>query len=382
MLRAPALRSVRSSAQRLSRPAAPRFSSSLSSATDADRVKIVEVGPRDGLQNEKAVISTEVKVELIERLVKAGLNDIEAGSFVSPKWVPQMASTADVLLSPRLGALRTAHPSLSLPVLVPNARGLSSLLELPQTPTPPTGEIAVFVSASEGFSRANLNCSVSESLSRLAPVFSTAEEHGLKVRGYVSVVLGCPFDGPTDPARAAEVAKELLDMGAYEVSLGDTIGVGVPAGWETLVGQCERRGVPARKLAAHCHDTYGTALASILHCVTALGIRTVDSSVAALGGCPYSPGATGNVATEDVLYALSASGVKTTALPDPVEGEAWSVLGGEWGQGERARRFEELCGVGEWISGQLGRENGSRVGKAMKSRRERREREQAKKAKL
>ncbi|GAA5823696.1 hypothetical protein JCM3770_006681 [Rhodotorula araucariae] len=355
-------------------PSAPR---------DRDRVKIVEVGPRDGLQNERAVISTDVKVDLIDRLVRAGLRDVEAGSFVSPKW---MASTADVLLSPRLASLRAAHPSLSLPVLVPNARGLSSLLALPQTPAPPTGEIAVFVSASEAFSRANLNCSIAESLARLAPVFGTAAAHGLRVRGYVSVVLGCPFEGPVDPDRVASVARELVDMGAYEVSLGDTIGVGVPKGWDVLVAACERRGVPAHKLAAHCHDTYGTALACILHCVGVLGLRTVDASVAALGGCPYSPGATGNVATEDVVYALSASGVPTTALADPGPGESWSVLGGEWAGGAssaRAQQFEALCAVGEWISGKLGRPNGSRVGTAVRGRRERRERDNAaSKAKL
>ncbi|KPV76155.1 uncharacterized protein RHOBADRAFT_34767 [Rhodotorula graminis WP1] len=339
----------RSLRAQLARAHAPQHLAQLrplsSSSLDSRRVKVVEVGPRDGLQNEKAVISTDVKVELIERLVKGGLRCVESGSFVSPKWVPQMASTADVLQSSRLSALRSTHKDLSLPVLVPNIKGLDSLLALPPNLT---DEIAVFVSASEGFSRANLNCSVAESLSRLEPVFRTARDRGLKVRGYVSVVLGCPFDGRVEPQQVAHVAKALRDLGAYEVSLGDTIGVGVPRGWDEVVGACEQQGVPARQLAAHCHDTYGTALASILHCVSQLGIRTVDSSIAALGGCPYSPGATGNVATEDVLYALSASEIPTTVLA-----------------------FDELCQVGEWISAELGRENGSRVGKAMKGRRER-----------
>ncbi|GAA5855238.1 hypothetical protein JCM9279_007517 [Rhodotorula babjevae] len=351
-----------------------------SSSLDSRRVKLVEVGPRDGLQNEKAVIPTDTKVELIERLVKGGLRCVESGSFVSPKWVPQMASTADVLQSARLSALRSSHKDLSLPVLVPNVKGLDSLLALPPNLT---DEIAVFVSASEGFSRANLNCSVAESLSRLEPVFRAAHDRGLKVRGYVSVVLGCPFDGRVEPQQVAKVTKALRDLGAYEVSLGDTIGVGVPRGWDEIVGACEQQGVPARELAAHCHDTYGTALASILHCVSQLGIRTVDSSIAALGGCPYSPGATGNVATEDVLYALGASGIPTTVLPDPdgAAGEKWEVLGGAgWGDGARSRAFDELCRVGEWISGELGRENGSRVGKAMKGRRERRERDEAKRS--
>ncbi|GAA5914270.1 hypothetical protein JCM8208_006297 [Rhodotorula glutinis] len=343
-----------------------------SSSLDSRRVKLVEVGPRDGLQNEKAVISTEVKVELIERLIQGGLRCVESGSFV-----PQMASTADVLQSSRLSALRSSYKDLSLPVLVPNTKGLDSLLAMPPNLT---DEIAVFVSASEGFSRANLNCSVAESLSRLESVFRTAHDRGLKVRGYVSVVLGCPFDGRVEPQQVAKVAKALRDLGAYEVSLGDTIGVGVPTGWDEVVGACEQQGVPARELAAHCHDTYGTALASILHCVSQLGIRTVDSSIAALGGCPYSPGATGNVATEDVLYALSASCIPTTVLPDPdaAAGERWEVLGGAgWGDGARSRAFDELCRVGEWISAELGRENGSRVGKAMKARRERRKRDEA-----
>ncbi|BGP14855.1 hypothetical protein JCM10213v2_002810 [Rhodosporidiobolus nylandii] len=209
-------------------------------------VKLVEVGPRDGLQNEKALLPTALKVELIERLVRAGMRDVEAGSFVSPKW------SSATFTSP-------ANPRL-------------------------TGEIAVFVSATESFSRANLNCSVADSLKALEPVFRTARDKDLRVRAYVSVVIGCPFEGTVEPGRPADVAKQLLEMGAYEVSLGDTVGVGVPMQWEGLLEDCEKKGVGVEKLA--------------------LGIHTVDSSIAALGGCPYSPGATGNVSTEDVLYAF------------------------------------------------------------------------------
>ncbi|GAA5945744.1 hypothetical protein JCM10213_002706 [Rhodosporidiobolus nylandii] len=341
-------------------------------------VKLVEVGPRDGLQNEKALLPTALKVELIERLVRAGMRDVEAGSFVSPKW---MASTSDVLTSPALAALRNEHPTLSLPVLVPNARGLSSLLSLQSSatftsPANPrlTGEIAVFVSATESFSRANLNCSVADSLKALEPVFRTARDKDLRVRAYVSVVIGCPFEGTVEPGRPADVAKQLLEMGAYEVSLGDTVGVGVPMQWEGLLEDCEKKGVGVEKLAAHCHDTYGTAIANVLHCVS-LGIHTVDSSIAALGGCPYSPGATGNVSTEDVLYALSASRIPCTALPNPAAEEGWDVLPPPGVSGEekteRMRRFAEICAVGEWVSERLGRENGSRVGRAVRGRRER-----------
>ncbi|GAA5975398.1 hypothetical protein JCM10908_005149 [Rhodotorula pacifica] len=357
-------------------------SASLARPTLAKPVKIVEVGPRDGLQNEKTPLSTELKVELIERLVRVGLRDIEAGSFVSPKWVPQMATTADVLTSPTLARLRKEHgPSLSLPCLVPNDRGmhaLSTLMNKHPTDHPLTNEIALFVAATEGFSRANLNKSVAESLAVQPPIFEAAKKRGLKVRAYVSVVLGCPFDGYVEPRKVAQVAKELLDMGAYEVSLGDTIGVGVPRGWEELLNECERAGVPVDKLAAHCHDTYGTAVANVLHCVS-LGIPTVDSSVAALGGCPYSPGATGNVSTEDVVYALHESGIPSNFLPVPQPGSllAWHDRGLEG-----RTRFEELCEVGEWVSEAIGRTNGSRVGKAVRGRKQREEAQRQKKAKL
>ncbi|CEQ41402.1 SPOSA6832_03121 [Sporobolomyces salmonicolor] len=321
-----------------------------------------------------------------------------------------MASTPEVVTSDTLTQLRQLTHSgglhLSLPVLVPNERGLSALLSLLSAHSlveapPLTDEIAVFVSATDGFSRANLNTSVEDSLEALPPLIGRARAAGLKVRAYVSAVLGCPFEGRVDPSRPASVARKLLEMGAYEVSLGDTIGVGVPKGWEALLNECERKGVPVSKLAAHCHDTYGTAIANVLHCVSVcrvpwlpsaphlthlpsivsqLGVSTVDSSIASLGGCPFSPGSTGNVSTEDVLYALSTSGIPTTVLPDPdhLPSSSWSWEDLLDGQGERARKFEEICAVGQWVSDALGRENGSRVGRAMKGRRERRHREWAK----
>ncbi|BGP54613.1 hypothetical protein JCM8202v2_002200 [Rhodotorula sphaerocarpa] len=369
------------------RPARRSFCSSLPTASapapSASRpgpsrpVKIVEVGPRDGLQNEKTPLSTDLKVELIERLVGVGLNDIEAGSFVSPKWVPQMATTADVLTHPTLARLREQNPTLSLPCLVPNDRGmhaLASLMEQHPASPPLTNEVALFVAASESFSRANLNKSVAEALAVQPPIFEAAKQRGLKVRAYVSVVLGCPFEGYVDPREAARVAKALLDMGAYEVSLGDTIGVGVPQGWEDLLNECQKLDITMDKLAAHCHDTYGTAVANVLHCVS-LGVPTIDSSVAALGGCPYSPGATGNVSTEDVVYALHESGIPSTFLPDPQPGSllAWHRRGA-YGRA----RFEELCEVGEWVSEAIGRQNGSRVGKAVRGRKQREEQQRAK----
>ncbi|GAA6007826.1 hypothetical protein JCM11491_003979 [Sporobolomyces phaffii] len=338
------------------------------SSTSLKPVKIVEVGPRDGLQNEKKLLKTELKVELIKRLVDAGCRDVESGSFVAPKWVPQMASTPELLTSLTLSQLRETHPSLSLPVLVPNARGLDSLLSLldahPSAAPALTDEIAVFVGCTDGFSKANLNCTVSESLARLPAIIERAHARNLRVRGYVSTVLGCPFDGKVDAERPARVAKTLLEMGVFEVSLGDTIGVGVPQGWEALVNACEKLGVGADKLAAHCHDTYGTALASVLHCVKILGITTVDSSISALGGCPYSPNSTGNVSTEDVVYLLSCSGVPTTLVPEPQASE--QLIEGD-------ETFAKLCETGEWISSELGRDNGSRVGKAWRGRRDRAE---------
>jgi len=261
------------------------------------RVKVVEVGPRDGLQNETRPIPVATKVALIERLAGAGLACVEAGAFVSPRWVPQMAESEAVLR--RIDR----RPGTSYPVLVPNAKGLERALEAGAE------EIAVFGAASETFSRRNINCSVGESLERFAAVAERAAGHGLRVRGYVSCVLGCPYEGDVPLESVAEVAGALHDMGCYEVSLGDTIGVGTPRHAQRMVEAVARR-VPQERLAAHFHDTYGQALANLL-AVMACGISVVDSAVAGLGGCPYAKGASGNVATEDVLYMLHGLGIET-----------------------------------------------------------------------
>ena len=261
------------------------------------RVRLVEVGPRDGLQNEPTPVSCEVKLGLIERLVAAGLTTIEAGAFVSPKWVPQMADSAGVLQAlPRSGPVR-------YPVLVPNQKGLDAAREAGAE------EVAVFGAASEAFSRKNINCSIAESLERFRPVVEQATGTGLRVRGYVSCVLGCPYEGPVAPHTVAEVAAALHAMGCYEISLGDTIGVGTPGKAAQMVALVADR-VPIERLAAHFHDTYGQALANLL-AVMQVGITVIDSAVGGLGGCPYARGATGNVATEDVVYMLNGLGIET-----------------------------------------------------------------------
>jgi len=256
----------------------------------------VEVGARDGLQNETQVVPTPVKVSLIDRLVAAGLRTIEAGAFVHPKRVPQMADTAEVLA----GIAR--RPGVRYPVLVPNETGMARALAAG------ADEVAVFAAASESFSQHNINCSIAESLARFAPVMAAAA-HGVLVRGYVSCVLGCPYEGEIAPQQVAEVAERLAGMGCYEISLGDTIGVGTPGKARAMVEAVAAR-VPLAQLAVHFHDTYGQALANIHACLE-LGLATVDSSVAGLGGCPYAPGATGNVASEDVLYLLDGLGIET-----------------------------------------------------------------------
>ncbi len=260
-------------------------------------VKVVEVGPRDGLQNETALVPVETKVALIDRLSASGLPAIEAGSFVSPKWVPQMADTDEVL-----GAIRRA-PGVAYPVLVPNLEGL----ELARRAG--AAEVAVFSAASESFSHRNTNCSVEESLTRAGAVVEAANAAGIRVRGYVSCALGCPYEGRISPRQVARVATRLFRLGCYEVSLGDTIGVGTPLAAREMVG-CVAASVPVECLAVHFHDTCGQALANILACLER-GVGVVDSAVAGLGGCPYAPGATGNVATEDVLYMLHGCGVRT-----------------------------------------------------------------------
>ena len=261
------------------------------------RVKMVEVGPRDGLQNEPETVSTAQKIELIDRLSDAGLTVIESGSFVSPNWVPKMADTAAVLAGIR------RRPGVSYPVLVPNMKGLEGALAAEAT------EVAVFAAATETFSHKNINCSIAESLDRFAPVCESALAHGLHVRGYVSCVLGCPYEGDVDAGDVADVSRRLLELGCYEISLGDTIGVGTPLAAQAMVDRVAEV-VPRDRLAVHFHDTYGQALANILACLEH-GVAVVDASVAGLGGCPYAKGATGNVASEDVLYMLEGMGLET-----------------------------------------------------------------------
>lgn len=274
-----------------------------------DRVKMVEVGPRDGLQNEKQTVPVEIKVELIDRLAAAGLPVVEAGSFVSPKWVPQMADTGEVMK--RINR----RDGVSYPVLVPNMKGLEAAIAADVT------EVAGFAAATETFSQKNTNCSIAESLQRQETVCRAAIDAGLRVRGYISVVLGCPYEGEVKPQQVAEVVRRLREMGCYEVSLGDTVGMGTPAKTQQMIeAVCAH--VPIEQLAGHFHDTYGQAIANILASME-MGMATFDSSVAGLGGCPYSPGATGNVATEDVLYMLDGMGVETgvdmNALLDAAE---------------------------------------------------------------
>jgi isopropylmalate/homocitrate/citramalate synthase len=291
-------------------------------------VRIVEVGPRDGLQNEASLVPTATKIALIDRLIAAGLRTVEAGSFVSPKWVPQMADTADVLAG--LGPA----PGVRLPVLVPNMKGMEAAALAPRV-----DEIAVFAAASEAFSQRNLNCSIEESLERFRPVADAALARGWRVRGYVSCVLGCPYQGETPVADVVRVSESLRAMGCYEISLGDTIGVGTPAKARRVVERVAGS-VGMERVALHFHDTYGQALANIYACLEA-GARVVDSSVAGLGGCPYAKGATGNVATEDVVYLLDGLGFDS---------------------GVDLRRLAE---TGCWISAELGRQSQSRVARAL-----------------
>ena len=267
-------------------------------------VRIVEVGPRDGLQNEPASVPTKTKIALIDRLSETGLQAIEATAFVSARWVPQMADNADVM------AGITRKQDISYPVLVPNMKGYEAARAAGAT------EIAVFAAASESFSHKNINCSIAESLDRFRPVTEAANDHGIRVRGYISCVLGCPYEGDIAPRSVAEVASSLYEMGCYEISLGDTIGVGTPGRAQAMV-ETVAADVPRVRLAGHFHDTYGQALANILACMES-GIAVFDSSVAGLGGCPYARGASGNVATEDVLYMLSGLGVHTGVDLDAV----------------------------------------------------------------
>lgn len=289
-------------------------------------VKIVEVGPRDGLQNEKQPIDTATKVELVNRLSRAGLSYIEAGSFVNPKWVPQMAGSGEVFeqIERRTGVTYAA--------LAPNLKGFERAVEAK------ADEVAIFASASESFSQANINCSIAESLERFEPVMLAAQQSGLRVRGYVSCVAGCPYEGDVPIESVRRVAAALVGMGSYEVSLGDTIGVGTPGQVHAVVEVCARE-VGIDRLAVHLHDTYGQALANV-YAALQVGISVVDCSVAGLGGCPYAAGASGNVATEDVVYLLNGLGV------------------------EHGVDLDKLIDAGRFVTAKLARDNGSKVAQA------------------
>ncbi len=269
----------------------------LANAQLPDAVRIFEVGARDGLQNEAAPVTLQDKITLIDQLTAAGIKQIEAGSFVSPKWVPQMADSSAVFA----GIERRSGVTYS--ALTPNMKGLEAALEAG------VDEVAVFGAASESFSQKNINCSIVESIERFAPIMAAAAEHKLRVRGYVSCVVGCPYEGEIDAARVAEVSRMLMDMGCYEISLGDTVGVGTPHKVQRMLASVSQV-VPIDKLAAHFHDTYGQALANI-YAALEMGVAVIDSAVAGLGGCPYARGASGNVATEDVLYMLNGLGIDT-----------------------------------------------------------------------
>ncbi|GAB1099944.1 MAG: hydroxymethylglutaryl-CoA lyase [Shewanella algae] len=290
------------------------------------KVSLFEVGPRDGLQNETSV-STQAKIALIEALADAGVKRIEAASFVSPKWVPQMADSGEVLrgISRRAGVCYSA--------LTPNLKGLELALAAG------ADEVAVFAAASEGFSQKNINCSIEESIARFEPLLSRAKEQGIRVRGYVSCVLGCPYDGEIAPAEVARVADILHQLGCYEISLGDTIGVGTPLKARKMLETVAER-VPVERLALHFHDTYGQALANILACLET-GVSVIDTSVAGLGGCPYAKGASGNLASEDLVYMLHGMGIDTGI------------------------DLNKLAQAGRQISQQLGRKTSSKVARAL-----------------
>ena len=296
------------------------------------RVKIVDVAPRDGLQNEKGSVPTAVKVELVDRLTDAGLQSVEAGSFVSPKWVPQMADSAEVMARIR------RKPGVAYPVLVPNLKGLDAAIAAGAK------EIAGFAAATEAFSKRNTNCTIAESMVRQKEVCDAALAAGLRVRGYISVVLGCPYEGEVKPKAVADIARQLRDMGCYEISMGDTIGTGTPARAQRLFDELTRD-IPVTMLAGHFHDTYGQALANIL-AVMEQGVAVFDSSVAGLGGCPYAKGATGNVATEDVLYMLNGLEIQTVIDMD------------------------KLLDAAEFICARLGRPTVSRAGRALSVKRD------------
>ena len=294
------------------------------------QVRLVEVGPRDGLQNEAQPIAVADKVRLVDDLTQAGVGYIEVGSFVSPKWVPQMAGSREVF------AGITRRPGVTYAALAPNLRGFEDALAAG------VEEVAVFAAASEAFSQRNINCSIAQSLTRFEPLFAAAHSHGVRVRGYVSCVLSCPYEGEVRAEQVAPVAKALLDMGSYEVSLGDTVGTGTAGATRRLFDVVAAQ-VPRDRLAGHFHDTYGQALANV-YAALLEGISVFDSSVAGLGGCPYAKGATGNVATEDVVYLMQGLGIDTGI------------------------DLAQLIAAGQRISACLGRETGSRVARAWLAR--------------
>src|SRR6185295_8154618 len=291
------------------------------------KVRIVDVGPRDGLQNEKGEVPTAIKLELIERLADAGIRSVEATAFVSPKWIPQMADHTEVLERIR------RRPGVSYPVLTPNLKGFEA------AKAAGAAEVAVFGAASEAFSKKNINCSIAESLNRFGVVVEAARKSDIKVRGYISCVVACPYEGEVKPDKVAEVAGALYDMGCYEISLGDTIGAATPGKTQAMIQACLKR-IPVEKLAGHYHDTYGQALANI-YASMELGVATFDSSVSGLGGCPYAKGASGNVATEDVVYMLHGLGIETGI------------------------DLDKVVDTGAWISSILKRDPGSKAGRAI-----------------
>jgi hydroxymethylglutaryl-CoA lyase len=299
----------------------------------SDPVRIIEMGPRDGLQNEKIPVSVEARIAFVEALVGAGLNTVEVGAFVSPKAIPQMASSDAVLRG-------VAHMTgAEFHVLVPNEKGYDAARAAGAK------VVSVFAAASEGFSRANINCTVAESIERFKPVMERAKADGVRVRGYISCVLGCPFDGEIKPKAVADLAKTLWDLGCYEISLGDTIGVGTPDKAKQML-RAVSANIPAAKLAMHFHDTYGQALAN-LYAGLEEGVRVIDAAAGGLGGCPYAPGATGNVATEDVVYMLDGMGLSTGV------------------------DMEELLAATNEMSGVLGKPPVSRVASALNAKKKR-----------
>jgi hydroxymethylglutaryl-CoA lyase len=298
----------------------------LSASPYPSSIKLYEMGPRDGLQSEKALVPTPIKVELINRLASAGHLWIEATSFVSVRAIPQLGDAVDVM------SLIARPPGVTFSALVPNAKGMEAALACGLE------EVAVFAAASDAFSHRNINCNVMTSLERFKPVMAEAKRAGVRVRGYVSTALGCPYSGAVSPEAAAFVARSLYDLGAYEVSLGDTIGVGTPLSVRALLHACREAGLPAPATAVHFHTTYGCAMANILTALE-MGVRVVDASVAGLGGCPYARGASGNVATEDVLYMAEGLGIEVEGSPD----------------------LNKLVAAGQWVCDHMGRRNSSAV---------------------